>query len=144
MPRGSYQARGGPVAKTQLARNPQLAIEALRKLITEESVRNTRNHLVRQRAFSDRITELMTKYTNQQLTSAQVIAELVAFAREIRKRSMTISTPSTFCRTSSCWRGQPTSRNRMRYLATGLRHSRPRKGAWPISTRMTSAGFRST
>jgi type I restriction enzyme R subunit len=71
------------IAKTQQARNPQLAIEALRKLLTEESVRTTRNNLVRQRAFSERITELMNKYTNQQLTSAEVIAELVALAREV-------------------------------------------------------------
>jgi type I restriction enzyme R subunit len=89
-----YEAAGMPkpslddlspefIAKTQQARNPQLAIEALRKLLTEESVRTTRNNLVRQRAFSERITELMTKYTNQQLTSAEVIAELVALAREV-------------------------------------------------------------
>jgi type I restriction enzyme R subunit len=89
-----YEAAGMPkpslddlspefIAKTQQARNPQLAIEALRKLLTEESVRTTRNNLVRQRAFSERITELMNKYTNQQLTSAEVIAELVALAREV-------------------------------------------------------------
>ena len=89
-----YEAAGMPkpslddlspefIAKTQQARNPQLAIEALRKLLTEESARTTRNNLVRQRAFSERITELMTKYTNQQLTSAEVIAELVALAREV-------------------------------------------------------------
>ena len=71
------------IAKTQQARNPQLAIEALGKLLTEESARTTRNNLVRQPAFSERITELMNKYTNQQLTSAEVIAELVALAREV-------------------------------------------------------------
>ena len=37
---------------------------------------------MRQRAFSERITELMRKYTNQQLTSAEVIAELIELARE--------------------------------------------------------------
>lgn len=89
-----YEAAGMPkpslddlspefIAKTQQARNPQLAIEALRKLLTEESARTTRNNLVRQRAFSDRINELMNRYTNQQLTSAEVIAELVALAREV-------------------------------------------------------------
>ncbi|TQL47162.1 type I restriction enzyme R subunit [Homoserinimonas aerilata] len=71
------------VAKTQNARNPHLAIEALRKLLTEESAAVTRSNVVRQRAFSKRITELMNKYTNQQLTSAEVIAELVALAREV-------------------------------------------------------------
>jgi type I restriction enzyme R subunit len=89
-----YEAAGMPkpslddlspefIAKTQHARNPQLAIEALRKLLIDESKRSTQNNLVRQRAFSDRITELMNKYTNQQLTSAEVIAELVALAREV-------------------------------------------------------------
>ena len=71
------------VAKTQQARNPHLAIEALRKLLNEESTKATRNNVVRQRAFSERLTELMNRYTNQQLTSAEVIAELVELAREV-------------------------------------------------------------
>jgi len=89
-----YEAAGMPkpslsdltsefVAKTQQARNPHLAIEALRKLLTEEAVASTRNNMVRQRAFSERITELMNKYTNQQLTSAEVIAALVEMSREV-------------------------------------------------------------
>ena len=73
------------VVKTQKARNPQLAIEALRKLIADESMESTRNNVIRQRAFSERITELMRKYTNQQLTSAEVIAELVELAREVAR-----------------------------------------------------------
>ena len=43
----------------------------------------SRYNLVRQRAFSDRLAELMNKYTNQQLTSAEVIAELIEMAREV-------------------------------------------------------------
>jgi type I restriction enzyme R subunit len=89
-----YEAAGMPkpslddltpefIATTQQARNPQLAIEALRKLISDESAKATRNNVIRQRAFSERITELMKKYTNQQLTSAEVIAELVELAREV-------------------------------------------------------------
>ncbi|WP_420827178.1 type I restriction endonuclease subunit R [Cryobacterium roopkundense] len=89
-----YEAAGMPkpslsdltpefVAKTQAARNPHLAIEALRKLLTEEATASTRNNMVRQRAFSERVTELMNKYTNQQLTSAEVIAALVDMAREV-------------------------------------------------------------
>ena len=39
--------------------------------------------MIRQRAFSERITELMNKYTNQQLTSAEVIAELIELAKEV-------------------------------------------------------------
>lgn len=73
--------------QAQQARNPQLAIEALRKLVAEESAKVSRNNLIRQRAFSERVTQLMIKYTNQQLTSAEVIAELVELAREVAAES---------------------------------------------------------
>lgn len=66
------------------AENPHLAIEALRTLLTEEVRHTTRNNLTRQRAFSEKIRELMNKYTNQQLTSAEVIAALIELAREAR------------------------------------------------------------
>ncbi|MDQ0261192.1 type I restriction endonuclease subunit R [Sinomonas atrocyanea] len=71
------------IEKTRHARNPQLAIEGLRKLVAEESAKATRNNVVRQRAFSERITELMRKYTNSQLTAAEVIAELIEMSREV-------------------------------------------------------------
>ncbi|MGH3515225.1 MAG: type I restriction enzyme endonuclease domain-containing protein, partial [Pseudonocardiaceae bacterium] len=46
------------VAKTQQATNPHLAIEALRKLLNEESTKTTHNNVVRKRPFSERLTEL--------------------------------------------------------------------------------------
>jgi type I restriction enzyme, R subunit len=70
-------------ARAQASPNSHLAIEALRALLTEESGSVSRHNLVRQRAFSERIKELMTKYTNQQLTSAEVIAELIVMAKEV-------------------------------------------------------------
>jgi len=69
--------------KAQKAENPHLAIEALRDLLTEETAAVTRSNLIRQRAFSERIKELMNKYTNSQLTSAEVIAELIELAKEV-------------------------------------------------------------
>jgi type I restriction enzyme, R subunit len=71
------------ISKTQQASNPHLAIEALHKLPGEESTRATRGNVARQRTFSERITELMNKYTNQQLTSAEVVAELIELAKEV-------------------------------------------------------------
>ncbi len=70
--------------RAQQARNPQLAIEALRKTLIDSSMAATRGNLVRQRAFSERIGEIMLRYTNQQLTSAEVIAELVSLAQEVQ------------------------------------------------------------
>ncbi|WP_407687300.1 type I restriction endonuclease subunit R [Mycobacterium sp. HUMS_1102779] len=69
--------------KAKQSENPHLAIEALRALLTKEMGGATRNNLVRQRAFSERVSELMLKYTNQQLTSAEIIAELIAMAKEV-------------------------------------------------------------
>ncbi|WP_051138781.1 type I restriction endonuclease subunit R [Agromyces italicus] len=84
MPRPSLSDLTPELVRTaQAARNPQLAIEALRAQLLEESAAVTRGNVIRQRAFSERIAELMNKYTNQQLTSAEVIAELVELAREV-------------------------------------------------------------
>jgi type I restriction enzyme R subunit len=84
MPRPSLADLGPDFAlQVQQARNPHLAIEALRAMLVDEAARATRGNVVRQRAFSDRINELMARYTNQQLTSAEVIAELVEMAREV-------------------------------------------------------------
>ena len=71
------------LAKAQTAPNAHLAIEALRKSLIDAGSSATRGNLVRQRAFSERIAEIMNRYTNQQLTSAEVIAELVELAKEV-------------------------------------------------------------
>lgn len=69
--------------KVRSASNPHLAIEALRATLTDESSKVSRNNIVRQREFSERIATLMRKYTNQQITSAEVIAELIELAKEV-------------------------------------------------------------
>lgn len=43
----------------------------------------TRHNVVRQESVSARLVELMRRYTNQHLTSAKIIAELVKMAREV-------------------------------------------------------------
>jgi type I restriction enzyme R subunit len=84
MPKPSLGDLGPDFAhEAQKASNPHLAIEALRALLVEEAAKATRNNLVRQRAFSERVNELMRKYTNQQITSAEVIAELIEMAKEV-------------------------------------------------------------
>ncbi|MCW2501702.1 MAG: box helicase [Frankiales bacterium] len=84
MPKPSLMDLGPAFVKqTQEAPNPHIAIEALRALIHEESAKATGHNALRQRAFSERINDLMRKYTNQQLTSAEVIAELIELAKEV-------------------------------------------------------------
>ncbi|MCD2168289.1 type I restriction endonuclease subunit R [Microbacterium sp. JC 701] len=71
------------LARAQAAPNPHLAIEALRASLVDAGASATRGNLVRQRAFSERIAEIMNRYTNQQLTAAEVIAELIAMAKDV-------------------------------------------------------------
>lgn len=71
------------IERMQEARNPHLAIEALRRLVEQEMRKVTRHNVVRQQSFSDRLVTLMTRYTNQNLSSAQIIAELVALAKDV-------------------------------------------------------------
>ena len=84
MPRPSLDDLGAGFADRALkATNPHLAIEALRDLVTAESMKATGSNPVRARAFSERVNDLMIKYTNSQLTSAEVIAQLVDLAKEV-------------------------------------------------------------
>jgi len=72
------------LAMAQEASNPHLAIEALRKHVLGESRHATGNNIARERLFSERVAELMNRYANEQLTAAQVIAELIEMANDIR------------------------------------------------------------
>lgn len=62
---------------------PHLAVEALRRLIQQKMREVTKHNIVRQETFSQRLEELMKQYMRQQLTSAELIAELVAMAKEV-------------------------------------------------------------
>src|SRR3954466_1096172 len=61
-------------AKAKQASNPHLAIEALRDLLISESAAATPHNLVRQRAFSQRLQELMNRYINGSTTPSVVNA----------------------------------------------------------------------
>jgi type I restriction enzyme R subunit len=71
------------IARMRAQRNPHLAIEALRRLVEQEMRTVTKHNIVKQKSFAERLEELMRKYTNQNLTAAQIIAELVALAKEV-------------------------------------------------------------
>jgi type I restriction enzyme R subunit len=63
--------------------HPNLAIEALRTML-ERQIRATNPHnLVAQDRFSKRLIDAMRRYTNNALTTAQIIAELVQVAKDL-------------------------------------------------------------
>src|SRR6266540_3910497 len=71
------------VKRLRESKTPNLAVEALRRLVEQTMRRTTRHNVVRQQSYSDRLIELMRRYVNQHLTSAQIIEELVAMAKEV-------------------------------------------------------------
>jgi type I restriction enzyme R subunit len=62
---------------------PHLAVEALRRLIEQKMREVIKHNVIRQESFAKRLEELMMRSMRQQLTSAQMIAELVAMAKEV-------------------------------------------------------------
>jgi type I restriction enzyme R subunit len=62
-----------------------LAIETLRKLLSDEIKSRSRKNLVQSRQFSELLEETILKYQNRSLQAAQVIQELIELAKDMRQ-----------------------------------------------------------
>jgi type I restriction enzyme R subunit len=62
-----------------------LAIELLRKLLNDELRTRMRKNLVQSRSFTEMLEKTIRSYQNRTLESAEVIAELIRLARDIRE-----------------------------------------------------------
>lgn len=62
-----------------------LASELLKKLLAEKIHDVKRINIVKSKAFSEKMEEILNKWRNMQITNAQVIEELLALANDIRK-----------------------------------------------------------
>jgi len=63
---------------------PNLQMGLLRRLINDEIKTVQRTNIVQARKFSEQLEEAINKYTNRSLTTAEIIAELVKLAKEMR------------------------------------------------------------
>ena len=72
------------LAEIQGMEKKNLALEALRKLITGEIRSQDQVNVVQARAFSERLEEAINRYHTNAITTAQVIQELIALAKDIR------------------------------------------------------------
>jgi type I restriction enzyme R subunit len=61
-----------------------LALELLRKLLNDEIKARGQSNVVRSRAFSERLQEIILAYQNRTIDGSQVIAELIGLAKDIR------------------------------------------------------------
>jgi type I restriction enzyme, R subunit len=63
---------------------PNLQMGLLRRLISDQIRSVQRTNIVQARKFSEQLEEAVNRYTNRSLTTADIIAELVKLAKEMR------------------------------------------------------------
>ncbi|MGV0838486.1 type I restriction endonuclease subunit R [Mycolicibacterium thermoresistibile] len=63
---------------------PNLQMGLLRRLINDEIKTVRRTNIVQARKFSEQLEEAINRYTNRSLSTAEIIAELVKLAKEMR------------------------------------------------------------
>jgi type I restriction enzyme R subunit len=62
-----------------------LAVELLQKLIKDEVKSKFRNNVIKQKKFSDLLSNALSKYSNRAIEAAQVIEELIAMAKQFKE-----------------------------------------------------------
>ncbi len=72
------------LAEVQDMKHKNLAMEALRKLLNGEIKSQAHSNVVQSRAFSERLQQAVNKYHNNAITTAQVIEELIALAKDVK------------------------------------------------------------
>ncbi|EGQ9106551.1 type I restriction endonuclease subunit R [Vibrio cholerae] len=65
-----------------------LAVELLEKLLKDDIKAKTRNNVVQEKKFADRLQETLRKYNNRAIETAQVIEELIQMAKEFQQEMM--------------------------------------------------------
>ena len=66
-------------------KSQNLAVELLEKLLRDEIRARTKNNVVQEKKYGDRLIETLRKYQNRAIETAQVIEELIAMAKDIRE-----------------------------------------------------------
>ncbi|MDG4866441.1 type I restriction endonuclease subunit R [Guyparkeria sp. 1SP6A2] len=62
-----------------------LAVELLEKLLKDDIKARTRNNVVQEKKYGDRLQETLRKYNNRGIETAQVIEELIAMAKQFQE-----------------------------------------------------------
>jgi len=66
-------------------KDQNFAVELLEKLLRDQIRSSTRNNVVQEKNFSDRLLEALRKYRNRAIETAQVIEELIAMAQDFQE-----------------------------------------------------------
>ena len=62
-----------------------LAVELLRRLLTDEIKTRSRHNLVQSRSFAELLEKAVRRYQNRAIEAAQVIEELIRLAKDVRE-----------------------------------------------------------
>lgn len=65
-----------------------LAVELLEKLLKDGIKSKTRNNVVQEKKYADRLQETLRKYNNRAIETAQVIEELIKLAKEFQQEML--------------------------------------------------------
>jgi len=72
------------LAEVQQMKRKNLALEALKKLLSDSIQSRSRTNVVQTRAFSERLEAAIARYHANAITTAEVLQELIDLAKEIR------------------------------------------------------------
>jgi type I restriction enzyme R subunit len=73
------------LAEVEKMPHRNLAFELLKKLLSDEIKTRRRKNLIQSKSFADMLEKSILKYQNKTIETAQVIAELIDLAREMRE-----------------------------------------------------------
>ncbi len=73
------------LAEVQGMPQKNLALEVLRKLLNDEIKARSKKNLIQSRSFAEMLEESVRRYQNRAIDAAQVIAELVKLAKDMRE-----------------------------------------------------------
>jgi type I restriction enzyme R subunit len=75
------------LAEVRYLPQKNLAVEMLRKLLTNEIKTRSRRNVVKSRLFSELLEGSIRKYQNRAIQAAQVIEELIGLAKQVREET---------------------------------------------------------
>ena len=73
------------LAEVQQMEKKNLALEALKKLLNDSIRSRSRSNVVETKRFSDRLSDAISRYHMNAISTAEVLQELINLAREIRE-----------------------------------------------------------
>ena len=73
------------LARVAALEQKNLALETLRKLLTDQIRSTERTNLVQSKKFREALEDAMTRYTNKAITTAEMIARLLDLAKWVRE-----------------------------------------------------------